>query len=50
MFLNVIDEYSRLAFVIRDGRSCRAVEVIDMIVELLNLYPAPTHLRMDSGP
>jgi hypothetical protein len=49
-FLNVIDEYSCLCLAIRDGRRCRAVEVIDTIEELLKLYPPPTHLRMDNGP
>jgi len=49
-FLNVIDEYSRLALAIRVGRCCRAVEVIYTIEELLKLYPASTHLRMDNGP
>ena len=49
-FLNVIDECSRFALAIRVGRRCRAVEVIDTIEELLKLYPAPTHLRMDNGP
>ena len=47
---NVIDEYSRLCLAIRVGRRCRAAEVIDPIEELLNLYPPPTHLRMDNGP
>jgi transposase InsO family protein len=49
-FLNVIDEYSRVCLAIRVGRRCRAVDVIDTIEELLKLYPAPTHLRMDNGP
>ena len=40
-FLNVIDEYSRLCLAIRVGRRCRAAEVIDMIEELLKLYPLP---------
>jgi len=49
-FLNVIDEYSRLALAIRVGRCCRAVGVIETIEDLLKLYPAPTHLRMGNGP
>ena len=49
-FLNVLDEYSRVCLAIRVGRRCKAVEVIDTIEELLKLYPAPTHLRMDNGP
>ena len=49
-FLNVIDEYSRVCLAIHVGRRCRAVDVIDTIEDLLKLYPAPTHLRMDNGP
>jgi putative transposase len=49
-FLNVVDEYSRVCLAIRVGRRCQAVHVIDTIEELLKLFPAPTHLRMDNGP
>ena len=49
-FLNVIDEFSRVCLAIRVGRRCKAVDVIDTVEELLKLYPAPTHLRMDNGP
>jgi len=49
-YLNVIDEFSRFCLAIRVGRRCKAVDVIDTIEELLKLYPAPTHLRMDNGP
>ena len=49
-FLNVIDEFSRVCLAIRVGRRCQAMDVIDRIEELLKLYPAPTHLRMDNGP
>jgi len=49
-FLNVLDEYSRVYLAIRVGRRCQAVDVIDTIEELLKLYPAPIHLRMDNCP
>ena len=49
-FLNVIDEFSRVCLAIRVGRRCQAMDMIDRIEELLKLYPAPTHLRMDNGP
>ncbi|MGB7564653.1 MAG: DDE-type integrase/transposase/recombinase [Prochlorococcaceae cyanobacterium] len=49
-FLNVVDEYSRVSLAIRVGRRCQAVDVIDTTEELLNLYPAPTRLRMDNDP
>ena len=46
----MIDEYSRICLAIRVVRCCRAAEVIDIIEELLKLYPLPTHPRMDNGP
>ncbi len=49
-FLNVVDEFSRVCLAIRVRRRCQSVDVIDTIEELLRLYPAPTHLRMDNGP
>ena len=47
--LNVIDEYSQRELAIHVGRRCRAAEVIDLIEELLKLYPPNTHLRIDNG-
>lgn len=49
-FLNVLDDYSRVCQAIRVGRRCQPVDVIETIEELLKLYPAPNHLRMDNGP
>ena len=49
-FLNVIDEHSRLCLAIRVGRRCKAKDVVAVLEELLKLYPAPTHVRMDNGP
>jgi len=49
-FLNVIYEYNRLCLAFQVGRRCRAAEVIDTVDDLLKLYPAPIHLRMDNGP
>lgn len=49
-FLNVIDEYSRMALAIRVSRRCKVVDVIDTLEELLSKFPAPTHIRMDNGP
>jgi hypothetical protein len=33
-----------------DGRTLKFMNVIDTIEELLKLYPAPTHMRIDNGP
>ena len=48
-FLKVLNENRRVRLAIRVGRRCKAVDVIDTIEELLKLYPAPTHLRMENG-
>jgi transposase InsO family protein len=48
--LNTVDEDSRVCLAIRVGRCCHVADVIDTIEELLKLYRAPTHLRMDNGP
>ncbi len=32
------------------GRRCQAVDVADTIEEILKLYPAPTHKRLENGP
>jgi hypothetical protein len=48
--LNVIDEYSRVCLVIWVGRFCQAVDVIDIIEDLLNPYPLATYLRMNNVP
>jgi hypothetical protein len=49
-FLNILDEYSRMCLATRNGGRCKAIDVIDSIKELLNQYPAATHLRMNNGP
>lgn len=48
-YLNVLDEYSRVCLAIRVGRRCHAVVVFDTLEALLQLYPAPTHLRIENG-
>jgi len=49
-YMYALKDYGRVCLAIRVGRYCKAVDVIDTIEELLKLYPAPTHLRMDNGP
>jgi transposase InsO family protein len=48
-FLNVIDEYSSLCRAIRVGQRCKANDVVSMLEELTNFYPAPTLIRSDKG-
>ena len=48
--LNVLDPYNRACLAIRVGRRRKAVNVSDVIEELLMLSQAPNHLRMDNGP
>jgi transposase InsO family protein len=49
-FLNVIDEHSRLCLAIREGRRCKAKDVVAVLEELTSLYPAPAFIRCDNGP
>ena len=50
MFLNIIDEFSRMVLAIRVGKTCKAVDVVDTLEELLSKFSAPTHICMDNGP
>ena len=50
MFLNVIDEHSRLCLAIRVGKRCKAKEVVAVLEELKSLYPPPSFIRSDNGP
>ena len=43
-FLNLIDEHSRLCLAIRVGRRCKAKDVVVVLEELTELYPAPSSL------
>ena len=49
-FLNVIDEQSRLCLAIRDGRRCKAKDVVAVLENLTSLYLTPTFIRSDIGP
>ena len=49
-FLNVIDEYRRLCLEIHVGRRCKAKDVVAVLEDLTNLYPAPAFIRSDNGP
>ena len=50
MFLNVIDEHSRLCLSIRVVSRCKAKDVVTVLEVLTSLYPAPTFIRSDNGP
>jgi putative transposase len=48
--LNILDEATREALVMRVGRTCTADTVVDVIEALVAERGAPAHLRMDNGP
>jgi len=48
--LNVIDKHIRLCLAIREGRPCKAKDVVAVLSELNSLYPSTTFIRSDSGP
>jgi transposase InsO family protein len=50
MFLNLIDEHSRLCLAIRVGRRCKAKDVVEVLEDLTSVYPAQEFIRSDNGP
>ena len=50
MFLNMLDEHSRLCLALRVGSRCKADEVVTVLEELTSLYQAPAFIRPDNGP
>jgi hypothetical protein len=48
--INVIDEHTRLCLPICVGRSCRAKDVVAVLMEFKSLYPPTAFIRSDSGP
>jgi putative transposase len=49
-FLNVIYKHSRFCLAIRDGRRCKAKDVVAVLEELTSLYPAPAYFRSHNDP
>ena len=48
--LNVIDEFTHECLAIRIDRKLKAVDVIDVLSDLLILRGVPGHIRSDNGP
>ena len=48
--LNVIDEFTHECLAIRVNRKLRAIDVIDVLSDLLILRGVPQHIRSDNGP
>jgi transposase InsO family protein len=48
IFLNVIDEPSRLCLAIRVGRRSKPKDVVAALEELTSVYPAPAFIRSDN--
>src|SRR5512132_1218255 len=48
--LNVIDEFTHECLAIRIDRRLKAVDVIDVLSDLLILRGVPGHIRSDNGP
>lgn len=45
----MIDEHSRRSFAIRLGRLCKARDVVDVLEDLISVYPASVFLHSDNG-
>ena len=48
--LNIIDEFSREALMIRVGRKLGSIDVIDALTDLFILRRPPQFIRSDNGP
>ena len=48
--LNVIDEFTHECLAIRVARKLKAIDVIDVLSDLLILRGVPVHIRSDNGP
>jgi transposase InsO family protein len=48
--LNVIDEFTRECLAIRIARKLKALDVIDVLSDLISLRGVPGHIRSDNGP
>lgn len=49
-WLTIVDEYTRECLALRVGRSIKAQDAIDVLVELFAMHGVPEHLRSDNGP
>jgi putative transposase len=48
--LNVLDEFTHECLAIRVARKLKAIDVIDVLSDLLILRGVPAHIRSDNGP
>ena len=48
--LNIIDEYTREALMIRVDRKLNSTNVVDALTDLFTLRGAPEYIRSDNGP
>lgn len=48
--LNIIDEYTREALMIRVDRKLNSTDVVDALTDLFILRGAPEYIRSDNGP
>jgi transposase InsO family protein len=49
-WLSLVDEYTRECLALEVGRTMTAVEVIDVLIELVHTRGVPQHIRSDNGP
>ena len=48
--LNVLDEFTHECLAIRVARKLKAIDVIDVLSDLIILHGMPAHIRSDNGP
>jgi putative transposase len=49
-WLTLIDEYTRECLALEVGRTMRATDMVDVLIELVQVRGVPGHIRSDNGP
>lgn len=49
-WLSIVDEYTRECLALEVARSMKAVDVVDLVSQVMAIRGVPAHLRSDNGP
>jgi len=49
-WLTLVDEYTRECLALEVGRTMRATDMVDVLIELVQMRGVPGHIRSDNGP
>jgi putative transposase len=49
-WLSIVDEYTRECLALEVGRTMTAMDIVDVLIELVQMRGVPGHIRSDNGP